>query len=143
MYFLIKERGFKVTLGEKIKFLRERRGYSLSKLEKLSGVSDSYISDIETGKTGDDIKLDKIKKLAKALGADVDFLVKEHFVSFDELAQAHDMKLPDGVQSLIISEEEYPYLKLAKSLKEQKIPIEHIEAAINFIKTTLPSKKTQ
>ncbi len=125
-----------MKLGEKIKFLRERRGYSLSKLERVSGVSDSYISDIETGKTGDDIKLDKIKKLAKALGVEVEFLINERAVSFDDLARANDYQLPEGVQSLIISSESLPYLVLAKKLEKQKIPPEHIEAAINFLLST-------
>ena len=37
-------------IGTEIKKQREKKGFSLKKLSELSGVSDSIISDIETGK---------------------------------------------------------------------------------------------
>lgn len=37
-------------IGTEIKKQREKKGFSLKKVSELSGVSDSIISDIETGK---------------------------------------------------------------------------------------------
>ncbi|WP_373845011.1 helix-turn-helix domain-containing protein [Clostridium sp.] len=53
-------------LGENIKKLRERAGYSIRKLSELSGVSKSVISEIESGKSKNP-RYDTINKLATAL----------------------------------------------------------------------------
>lgn len=53
-------------LGENIKKLRERAGYSIRKLSELSGVSKSVISEIESSKSKNP-RYDTINKLATAL----------------------------------------------------------------------------
>ncbi len=42
--------GANERLGQDIKFIREQRRFSLRELEKISGVSNSLISQIESGK---------------------------------------------------------------------------------------------
>ncbi|MEJ6467304.1 helix-turn-helix domain-containing protein [Fusobacterium ulcerans] len=56
-----------IKLGDLLKELREKKGYSLKKLENLSGVSQSYISDIENGIRGVVPKREKLDMILKTL----------------------------------------------------------------------------
>ncbi|WP_020566900.1 helix-turn-helix domain-containing protein [Neolewinella persica] len=56
----------KIIFGLKVKQLRQEQGLSFSELSKRSGMSLSYINEIEKGKKFP--KQDKVTKLAKALG---------------------------------------------------------------------------
>ncbi len=66
----------KLIFGLKIKDLRQRRGYSYHQLSELTGLSLSYLSDIEKGKKYP--KTEKILALAKGLEVDYDELVSIH-----------------------------------------------------------------
>lgn len=55
------------TLGQLLKNLRNKKGYSLVKLQELSGVTQGYISDIENEKKNVIPKKDKLDELLKAL----------------------------------------------------------------------------
>ena len=59
----------KLILGLKVKHLRTKKGYSFSELAKVSGLSGSYLNEIEKGKKYP--KQDKLKTLAA--GLDVNF----------------------------------------------------------------------
>lgn len=63
----------KLLFGFKLKYLRQERGLGLEELAAVSGLSKSYIHDLEKGKKYP--KLDKIHVLAKALAVDYDYLV--------------------------------------------------------------------
>jgi transcriptional regulator with XRE-family HTH domain len=63
----------RLIFGFKVKALRQQKGLSYQQLAEKTGMSLSYIHDIETGKKFP--KADKILSLAKALGADYDYLV--------------------------------------------------------------------
>ena len=56
-------------IGQIIKKLRKEQNLSLPKLEKLSGVSDSYISEIESGKKNPSIE--KLNQIAEGLDTDI------------------------------------------------------------------------
>ena len=66
----------KLILGLKVKNLRSKNGYSFSELAKITGLSGSYLNEIEKGKKYP--KEDKLKTLAQGLG-----------VSFEELSSLH------------------------------------------------------
>ncbi|MGG4490069.1 helix-turn-helix domain-containing protein [Metabacillus idriensis] len=63
-------------IGERIKSLRQKKGYSLSELAELSGVSKSYLSYIER-----DIQknpsMQFLTKVAVSLGTDLEQLLAE------------------------------------------------------------------
>lgn len=61
----IKNNSQKLILGLKVKHLRTQKGYSFSKLSEITGLSGSYLNEIEKGKKFP--KEDKLKKLATAL----------------------------------------------------------------------------
>jgi XRE family transcriptional regulator, fatty acid utilization regulator len=63
----------KMIFGFKVKYLRQQLNASLEELAERSGLSKSYLHDIEKGKKYP--KLEKINALAQALGVDYDFLV--------------------------------------------------------------------
>ena len=63
--------------GEQIKKLREYKRMSLRDLERLSGISNSAISNYETGKRSMDI--DQINALCLAMGKDTKEFLDECF----------------------------------------------------------------
>lgn len=63
----------RLILGLKVKALRQEKGLSYQQLAEKTGISLSYVHDIETGKKFP--KADKILSLAKILGVDYDYLV--------------------------------------------------------------------
>jgi len=55
-----------MTLGSKLKTLREMKGYTLKQTAEISGLSIGFISQVERGQT--DPSLSSLKKLSGALG---------------------------------------------------------------------------
>lgn len=67
------ESTIKLIFGFKVAYLRQKRALSFQQLRELTGLSLSYLHDIEKGKKYP--KTDKIVALAKALEVDYDYLV--------------------------------------------------------------------
>ncbi|WP_147566388.1 helix-turn-helix domain-containing protein [Clostridium tyrobutyricum] len=65
-------------LGENIKKLRERAGYSIRKLSELSDVSKSVISEIEGGKSKNP-RYETINKIAAALNVKPEVLAEMEY----------------------------------------------------------------
>jgi transcriptional regulator with XRE-family HTH domain/Zn-dependent peptidase ImmA (M78 family) len=63
----------KLVLGFKVKYLRHKQGLSYQQLSEKTGLSTSYLHDIEKGKKYP--KVDKINQLAQALEVSYDFMV--------------------------------------------------------------------
>jgi XRE family transcriptional regulator, fatty acid utilization regulator len=63
----------RLIFGLKVKALRQEKGLSYQQLAEKTGMSLSYVHDIETGKKFP--KADKILALARVLGVDYDYLV--------------------------------------------------------------------
>ena len=61
-------------LGQRIRQARERKGWSQRALARQAGVRHAIISELETGKKTDTIGV-ILKRLARALGVSVDFLL--------------------------------------------------------------------
>lgn len=68
--FILEEKEVEKMVGTEIKKHRQRKGFSLKKISELSGVSDSVISDIETGKVKNP-GIITILKIAKGLEVDI------------------------------------------------------------------------
>lgn len=64
-----------MTLGELISVARECKGWSLRDLEKASGVSNAFLSQVETGKVKD-IGFSKAVCIARALGINLKIMAK-------------------------------------------------------------------
>ena len=63
-----------MALGEKLKDLRERRGWSQHELARQAHVRQALISALETGKQADTTG-SVLRRLARTLGVTVDYLV--------------------------------------------------------------------
>jgi XRE family transcriptional regulator, master regulator for biofilm formation len=63
-------------IGKRISYLRMKKGYSISALAKSSGVSKSYLSQIERGIQGNP-SLQFLSKLAATLDSSIEFLLGE------------------------------------------------------------------
>lgn len=62
-------------LGRRVRELRKQRGWTQEKLEELSGLDRTYISDIERGVRNPSVK--SLERLAKALKVRAAELVKD------------------------------------------------------------------
>ena len=61
----VRSNNHKLILGLKVKQLRTKKGYSFSKLAKITGLSGSYLNEIEKGKKYP--KTDKLRILSEGL----------------------------------------------------------------------------
>lgn len=55
-----------MDIGKRISFFRELKGYSVNKLATLSGISQSYLRDVELGKKNPTVEV--LSYLCEALG---------------------------------------------------------------------------
>jgi transcriptional regulator with XRE-family HTH domain len=62
-----------MSLGEKVKTLREKRGMNQKQVAESSGISPATVSRIESGLIKE-LKSDALKRLSEALGVTVDYL---------------------------------------------------------------------
>ncbi len=106
-----------LDFGDKIRYIRETRGLSTTEVATLSGLSQSFISDIEN-KRRQSPTIKTVQKLAKALGTSVSYLVDEDIVTPFEVFG----DLPADLRELMLSDEVLPYMKIIKTLKDERIP---------------------
>jgi transcriptional regulator with XRE-family HTH domain len=77
-----------MSLEQKVRMLREKKGINQKKLAELSDLTQATISRIESGQVKE-LKSEALKRLANALGTTVDFLVgKTNKVTPGELLAA-------------------------------------------------------
>ncbi|MGM0508947.1 MAG: helix-turn-helix domain-containing protein [Fusobacteriota bacterium] len=85
-----------MTFGEKIKERRRTEGYSLRVLAKKVGLSASFLSQIEQGKTSPSIE--NLKKIANALDVKVSYLIEDNVRNKDTVVTRKQNR--DRVESL-------------------------------------------
>jgi XRE family transcriptional regulator of biofilm formation len=83
-------------IGERIKSLREKKGYSITKLADLAGVSKSYLSYIERNMQNNP-SLQVMAKIAAPLDSNIEYLLGE-----EHLPKIHDDEVLDEEWRLII-----------------------------------------
>ena len=108
-----------INVGEKIRYVRDIRGYSLTKLSELSGVSLPYLSEIESGKKTPSNKA--LTKIAKALNANTWFFMDDNALSFEEMIKLSDYEPPEDIVEFFATRESLPYAILARELHDEKI----------------------
>jgi len=146
-----------MEFGEYLRAVRERKGFSIRQLASLAGVSNAYLSQIETGQRGIPSP-DIIKKLAKPLGlkyedllAAAGYLERNDSLPLSDAVQTElrdekgnsteptTLSLPDWVKKLppdmqkFVEEESkhgWPYLRLARGLKMQDLTEEELRAIV-------------
>ena len=62
------------SVGERLRYVREKQGLSLDRLAEKAEVSKSFLSGVENNKSG--ISGENLLKIANALGASLDYLLR-------------------------------------------------------------------
>lgn len=62
------------SVGERVRGVREKRGWTQERLAEKTGLSKGFLSDVENGNS--DISSENLLKVADALGANLDYLVR-------------------------------------------------------------------
>lgn len=119
-----------MDFGDKVRRLRESKEFSTTELSKLSGLSQSFISDIEN-KRRISPTMATVNKLSKA------FRVPAAYFLDDDIATPFDIvpddKMPPELKGFINSMDSMPYLKLSKLAKEKGISPEMLEGFIELM----------
>ena len=63
-----------MTLGERLKVLREKRGLGIRELARVANVRHATLSQLERGIRAD-VTTETAKRIARALGVSVDYLI--------------------------------------------------------------------
>jgi len=81
-------------IGDRIRYLRIKKGYSITKLAKEAGVSKSYLSNLDRGLQNNP-SLQFLEKIVSQLDSSVDYLIGDHIE--EEIAiSKHDDKQHKG-----------------------------------------------
>jgi transcriptional regulator with XRE-family HTH domain len=123
-------------LGENLKKLRERAGFTVRQLSEQSGVSKSVISEIENGKSKNP-KYDTLIKLATVIGVKVEKLT--------EMAIEHEYMLTDVEEAMMVILKQ-PELHLHGELlsDEAKLSLANsIKMALKFAEELQNQKKKE
>lgn len=64
-------------IGDRIRYLRIKKGYSITKLAKEAGVSKSYLSNLDRGLQNNP-SLQFLEKIVSPLDSSVDYLIGDH-----------------------------------------------------------------
>ena len=106
-----------LNLGSTIRKLRLSRGMEQNELADLTGITQSHLSKIETGKANP--SLDKIKKMAQVLGVDQKTFFSDGVdaasLENDSMVFQH---LDKDLRQFISKEGSAPFLEFAKDIHE-------------------------
>lgn len=121
-----------MSFGEKLKYAREHIGLSKSELAIKAGITQPYITALESGKRKEP-SFAKVQAIAKGLGVSLDYFVNDKFkpTVIEEV-------LPLDLQEYVKNSKNIPMLRIIKRASELNIPAEmlkiYIETLSKFIK---------
>ena len=84
------------SVGERLRYVREQQGLSLDRLADKAEVSKSFLSGVENNKSG--ISGENLLKVANALGASLDYLLRGHPTSGTE--ESRSVEIPSELGEL-------------------------------------------
>ncbi len=116
--------------GERLRALRESLKWSMTKTEKLTGVKQSTISELENGiiKYPREATVDKLCRGFKIRD-------KNYFYLDDVVLPAEVLPpdTPEEILKFIMSGDNLPYIALGKQIKESGLPPEDIEQILKIL----------
>ncbi|KYZ75396.1 hypothetical protein AXX12_14710 [Anaerosporomusa subterranea] len=115
-----------MTLGEKVRFVREKAGLTTEELARRLKVSQSYISHVENNRRL--LGRDRIVALSKTLDIPVEFFLREDILRLDEL------KVSSALRARLSESRYANYLVALDKAVEAEISPEELERAIEFIR---------
>lgn len=108
-----------MDVGQKIRYVRELRGFSLTDLHNKTGLSLSYLSDAENNKSS--LSLKSLDKIASALNTTPSYLIDKRNATLDELATLNNVEIPDEIKEYVAKQKSLPFVSLIKEVDEDGI----------------------
>jgi transcriptional regulator with XRE-family HTH domain len=121
-----------MNFGEKFRYVRKLRGFSLDELSNRCGLSKTYLSQIENSKRRPSMK--SLERLAKALSADAAFFLDDNATTFSELSRVSGYDPPPDIVEFFAQQKNLPYAVLAKQLGDQEIDPDFLRDLLESIK---------
>ncbi|MDU4961930.1 MAG: helix-turn-helix transcriptional regulator [Sporomusaceae bacterium] len=115
-----------MTLGEKVRRLREKAGLTTEELARRLGVSQSYISHVENNRRL--LGRDRLVALAKTMNIPVEFFLREDVCSVEDLLSAAN---PGNI---LASSPYANYLVILDKALAAEISPQELEQAVDFIR---------
>lgn len=114
-----------MTLGEKIRELRNEKGWPQWRLSEAAGISVPYLKQIERGISHTVLSREKVTSITEALQGNVDEMLAERAV-WELKARGYDHPIPEIVGRLVWADEEtrQEVCELITSLVAEQMPTE-------------------
>jgi HTH-type transcriptional regulator, competence development regulator len=132
----------KFLLGEFLKRLREKKGVSLRDVENDTGISNAYLSQLETGERKKLPSPDRLKKLASYYNVSIqELLQKAGYYENNDIEETYEQKI-DNLFKYVTNDPQFKFgtrLKGKYDLDAKKFIIELYEKATG--KQLLEQKK--
>jgi Helix-turn-helix. len=128
-----------MSVGSKIRYVRELRNMSLTELHQKTGLSLSYLSDAENNRC--QMSLKSLSKVANALSVDISYILDESASTLEQLAKIKNFELPEDVKEYVTKSESLPYIVLAKKAQEEGLSTEFLSKLIEIYKKEIDSSK--
>lgn len=103
------------TLGEKLRELRDKKGYSLRQIQDKTGISNSYLSELENDRK-DNPSMKKLKTLAKLYEVDLSY-----FVASEETINALTKDEKNFFEGLLEDETRMTLLRESRGMSEEDL----------------------
>ena len=114
-----------MSLGDKVRFARERLGLTTQMLAEKAGVSQPYISEIENGNKNPSAKT--IMRLAAVLNVPGEFLLR------NDVKTLAEMEIESAVKNKIDSSKYFPYFVTVDHAISSGVTPDELMDAIQFI----------
>ena len=118
-----------LSMGEKLRLLREERGLSQVKLADMSGVKNNTISQIEHGLTVSSRTV-TINALAAALGVNPIYFSEDNIAIPFDLEQLANVP---GLRDVILKKEFMPFLAVSEKAFREGISADLLKKFVEFL----------
>jgi transcriptional regulator with XRE-family HTH domain len=111
--------------GEKVRYVRKKKGKTATELAKYLEVTSAMVSNVERGIS--QFSDDNTLKMAKYFEIPVDFFLNENYISLE------DFEMNDKTKNILADSDLINYIVLADKAKKADITPAELDDAINFI----------
>lgn len=117
------------SIGERIKRLREERDLKASDVAKITGIAQSYLSEIETGKRNNP-SADVLKKLADYFNTSIDYIIGGEKVPLMDFIHL----FPEEEAEYVRSHKETAWVHLVRRMRADELSPESVAQLIEAVR---------
>lgn len=121
-----------MTIGDKLKSLREKRKMTRQELADSTGISYSYIAKIENGERTE-VSLENIEKLSIALKVDPMFFREERAILPQDLL----LEVPEELLQVILNKDLHPFIIATVNAAKKGLTLEQHKASLEILTNML------